>query len=399
MVATCVSPSGVASPSSESAVMVSVTAGPSEKAKTRKQTLMLDTWLSLHGDNLYPCREEKEKLAKDTSMTYIQVNRWFANRRRKQTKRRKADASSPRSTATSTLRSAEEQNEAVFAVQSPLSEAGVPKERYVNDMVIHASVAESLSCDKDLLKGEVRQETPPPQVAIGLHQVPDLQRPLKSPLLTPDRQRMGQTSVDNKMMATPPAYAALSPLASFTNVSAAAALTAAAAQATNPFLLAAALGIQQSAAAALPWSPNAQSLATMMPYLQQLHAQQQAALAQQIVAHHVAAAQQMASVSHPVGPQHPPQQWLSPPPSAASIPDNTSSPLFLNSEESYSSLSEISELSPRPRGDVISPYKEPSLLLTDEEFMIDSLIEERKDLSEKESIAVAVLAGMAAYQR
>lgn len=34
---------------------------------------MLDAWLAMHGDNLYPCREEKERLAKDMSMTYIQV--------------------------------------------------------------------------------------------------------------------------------------------------------------------------------------------------------------------------------------------------------------------------------------------------------------------------------------
>lgn len=34
---------------------------------------MLDAWLAVHGDNLYPCREEKERLAKDMSMTYMQV--------------------------------------------------------------------------------------------------------------------------------------------------------------------------------------------------------------------------------------------------------------------------------------------------------------------------------------
>lgn len=34
---------------------------------------MLDAWLELHGDNLYPCREEKERLAKEMSMTYVQV--------------------------------------------------------------------------------------------------------------------------------------------------------------------------------------------------------------------------------------------------------------------------------------------------------------------------------------
>ncbi|MCP9260554.1 hypothetical protein DINM_003545 [Dirofilaria immitis] len=66
----------------------------------KMQAAMLDAWLAMHGDNLYPCREEKERLAKDMSMTYIQVNRWFANRRRKQTKRRKTETESPRSLTT-----------------------------------------------------------------------------------------------------------------------------------------------------------------------------------------------------------------------------------------------------------------------------------------------------------
>lgn len=34
---------------------------------------MLDMWITLHGDNLYPCREEKERIAKDMSMSYVQV--------------------------------------------------------------------------------------------------------------------------------------------------------------------------------------------------------------------------------------------------------------------------------------------------------------------------------------
>ncbi|VDM45209.1 unnamed protein product [Toxocara canis] len=234
----------------------------------------------------------------------------------------------------------------------------------------------------------------------------------------PDRHRIAQTSVDNsKLLATPPALAPSSLTAALSST--AVALTAAAAQSANPFIvaavlnmqqnLAASLGLQSSAATAqLPWNSSPQALSAMLPYLQQLHAHaQQAALTQQLIAAQQAAAaaatqqqqhQMAAAVSHT--PLSAPQQWLSPPPSAtASIPDNASSPLLLNGDESYSSLSEISDLSPRPRGDVISPFKETPLLISDEDLMIDSLIEERKDLSEKESIAVAVLAGMAACQR
>ncbi|VDL74110.1 unnamed protein product [Nippostrongylus brasiliensis] len=61
----------------------------SEKARVRQQSAMLDKWLMANGGNLYPCREDKEKLAAQMKMTYLQVNRWFANRRRKQTKRSK----------------------------------------------------------------------------------------------------------------------------------------------------------------------------------------------------------------------------------------------------------------------------------------------------------------------
>ncbi|KJH46670.1 homeobox domain protein [Dictyocaulus viviparus] len=61
----------------------------SEKARMRQQSAMLDKWLMANGGNLYPCREDKEKLASLMKMTYLQVNRWFANRRRKQTKRTK----------------------------------------------------------------------------------------------------------------------------------------------------------------------------------------------------------------------------------------------------------------------------------------------------------------------
>uniref|UniRef100_A0A915PXB3 Uncharacterized protein n=1 Tax=Setaria digitata TaxID=48799 RepID=A0A915PXB3_9BILA len=164
MVASYVFPHGATSPTTEATLILSSSpssAAAVEKIKQRQQAAMLDAWLAMHGDNLYPCREEKERLAKDMSMTYIQrergckwshkfvdfmirnvwyclsradcmhqmgwcyckmfcvcfdgmlllrrivvysyeelykyVNRWFANRRRKQTKRRKTETESPRS--------------------------------------------------------------------------------------------------------------------------------------------------------------------------------------------------------------------------------------------------------------------------------------------------------------
>lgn len=44
---------------------------------------MLDLWLQHHNNNLYPSKDEKEQLVKDTQLNYNQVSRWFANRRRK----------------------------------------------------------------------------------------------------------------------------------------------------------------------------------------------------------------------------------------------------------------------------------------------------------------------------
>lgn len=44
---------------------------------------MLDLWLQHHNNNLYPSKDEKEQLVKETELNYNQVSRWFANRRRK----------------------------------------------------------------------------------------------------------------------------------------------------------------------------------------------------------------------------------------------------------------------------------------------------------------------------
>ncbi|VDK44257.1 unnamed protein product [Anisakis simplex] len=70
-------------------VMLTDVINASDKAKIHQQAELLDMWIALHGDNFYPRRKEKEKIAKELCMSYLQVNRWFANRRRKQTKKRK----------------------------------------------------------------------------------------------------------------------------------------------------------------------------------------------------------------------------------------------------------------------------------------------------------------------
>ncbi|GMR51204.1 hypothetical protein PMAYCL1PPCAC_21399, partial [Pristionchus mayeri] len=61
----------------------------SDKAKQRAIATAIEKYVEKRGGNLYPTREDKEKMAEDLSITYNQVNRWFANRRRKVTKHRK----------------------------------------------------------------------------------------------------------------------------------------------------------------------------------------------------------------------------------------------------------------------------------------------------------------------
>lgn len=114
---------------------------------------------------------------------------------------------------------------------------------------------------------------------------------MASPCSPPDQRRIPQSTLDNKLLPTPPAYTP-SPL----NAAAAAAIAtgnlpaaiaaAAAAQTANPFLLAAALGLQQqqNASSPLPWISNTPSFTAMLPYLQHLQAQvQQQAQAQVII--------------------------------------------------------------------------------------------------------------------
>ncbi|KAM3720893.1 Homeobox protein caupolican [Dirofilaria immitis] len=481
MVASYVFPHGATSPTTEATLILS--SSPSsvaaiEKTKQRQQAAMLDAWLAMHGDNLYPCREEKERLAKDMSMTYIQVNRWFANRRRKQTKRRKTETESPRSLTT--VPSLLSSSSAVVATnrhnaltgllesdQSPNWPSKSPfgsvqiEQKKKPEMVVHTVHSDLHKTDIETLKDELRRNTPSAHITnTTFQQVPDVNRSLASPCSPPDQRRISQSTFDNKLLPTPPAYTS-SPL----NAAAAAAVAAgnlpaaiaaaAAAQTANPFLLAAALGLQQqqqqqqqNASATLPWISNAQSFGVMLPYLQHLQAQMQqqaqaqVALAQQIAAQQAAnlhqqfktvaaaaAAARTSLISQQPQPQ-PQTHWLSPPPSVppqiTTIRQTTTacpSPLLLAAgaagTESASSLLEFTELNNlRSNPEAAQPPSPPASsssssyndekqqqqqlqqqFLFDEDLMIDSLMEERKDLSEKESIAVAVLAGMAACQR
>ncbi|CAG9535322.1 unnamed protein product [Cercopithifilaria johnstoni] len=320
------------------------------------------------------------------------------------------------------------------------------------EMVVHAAHSDLCKTDVETLKDELRRRNMPSAHILNTtyQQVPDVNRSLTSPCSPPD-QRSPQSTLDNKLLPTPPAYTP-SPLSTVAAAAAAgnfpAAIAAlAATQTANPFLLAAALGLQQpqNASSTLPWISNAQSFTAMLPYFQHLQAQvqqqaqAQVALAQQIAAQQAAnlhqqfktvaaaAAAAHTSLLSQQQQQHQQQtqlhsQWLSPPPSvppqisATKQTTTCPSPLLPSGAELTSSLLEFTELSPRlhpepqppspPASSSSSLYndeKQQQLqqqqFLFDEDLMIDSLMEERKDLSEKESIAVAVLAGMAACQR
>ncbi|PAV88367.1 hypothetical protein WR25_07598 [Diploscapter pachys] len=101
-----------------------------DKTRLRQQSAMydkvLDKWLAHHNQNLYPSREEKEKLAVEMNISYVQVNRWFANRRRKQTKQRtKAVLNSPASVTPSALPAALT-NEVIQRIETPPPSASEP---------------------------------------------------------------------------------------------------------------------------------------------------------------------------------------------------------------------------------------------------------------------------------
>jgi hypothetical protein len=57
----------------DTATDVSPSIKDATKAKHRQQAQSLDAWLQINGNNLYPTREEKDRLAIELDMTYVQV--------------------------------------------------------------------------------------------------------------------------------------------------------------------------------------------------------------------------------------------------------------------------------------------------------------------------------------
>lgn len=207
------------------------------------------------------------------------------------------------------------------------------------------------------------------------------------------------------------------PAAAFPSTSAAAAAAAslaAFAHPSNQYLLAA-LGLQNAQQLANSLDGN---LSAILPYLQ--FQAQQALVAHQLAAVHQASAlhqhlgaalassflpqQQQQQQQQRQQQQQIPQQWLSPPPSTASVQEPTPSPVLTTSDEQQQRTSPPPDAwSTSSDADACSASNTPlfsdSSLLLDVNIIFDFLIRERRDLSEKESLAVAVLAGMAGVGR
>uniref|UniRef100_A0A914VTP7 Homeobox domain-containing protein n=1 Tax=Plectus sambesii TaxID=2011161 RepID=A0A914VTP7_9BILA len=199
----------------------------SSKARHRQQAAMMEAWLQLNSNNLYPTREQKDRLAADMQMTYMQVNRWFANRRRKQSKRRKTECTSPASSTTDT---AADQRDSVSPPKKEPSDDNKAADFWAEAItaISRAGVIQPLdpNNNKDVSACETlgQQHQSAVHQAHQLQQVPDLQYNsmtaggLASPV-TPsgssqqpiiDTSRLLDQTAPNgaaKLMATPPAYA------------------------------------------------------------------------------------------------------------------------------------------------------------------------------------------------
>lgn len=326
---------------------------------------MMEAWLELNSNNLYPTREQKDRLAADMQMSYMQVNRWFANRRRKQSKRRKTDCISPASSTTDTP--ADHQRDSISP--PPTKKEHTEDNNKTADFWTEAFTAISRAgviqpLDPNNNKDVSACETPGQHISAGhqLQQVPDLQftmtagglaspvTPSSSSQQTIDTTRLlDQTAPHSatKLMATPPAYA--NPVNPF---------------AANPFL-SLPFGLYNQVAPNCWPAPGLvnPALAGLLPWL--------------------SAGYGLPPVSQPkMTPMSP--AWTPPPvvasPINGSVKDNASD----------SSLSDMSDLSPMPKhhGSSDCFLKESPALLLD-----------GAALTEEESIAVSVLAELAMQRR
>uniref|UniRef100_A0A0N5ARA4 POU domain, class 6, transcription factor 2 n=1 Tax=Syphacia muris TaxID=451379 RepID=A0A0N5ARA4_9BILA len=270
-------------------------------------------------------------------------------------------------------------------------------------MVIHTVHPESVNSNI-LLQSE---KEAPRNVGLTFQQTSEVYRPHIPTSLNSSSQQVLHMTPDKKA-TVPSSFASVPQLNSaICNTTASSSLFGTP-NVANPFLLTALLSMQPNPVAS-PLSSNIQAFNALIPYLQQVPNVESEYLMQNILAlQQIATAQQLAATSQPTvipqqqqtqpQQQQSSQQWLSPTRTAASGSENVPSLPLSTSEEPLSVLSESSHVSPRPRVAVTSD-KNGQLMVSEDEFAIESLIESRKGLSEKESIAVAVLAGMAGYQR
>ncbi|GMS99427.1 hypothetical protein PENTCL1PPCAC_21602, partial [Pristionchus entomophagus] len=288
----------------------------SDKAKQRAIATAIEKYVEKRGGNLYPTREDKEKMADDLNVNYIQVNRWFANRRRKVTKHRK-----------------------ILGCASPV----LQRERREGEERVRDNVDECIEAiiEETRRKRRATEEMESEMVA---HNVEGL------PIAAQD-----QYIQEHDSMAPPPGASATAAL-----------LAAAMAQGniSQISLIAQLMASPQMTAHLLQQVMQQQMLHAQMQHHQQLYASQ-AALASPVHHHHHN--QQMTVNAHGQ------PTWMSPPISE--------SPLEELSDHS-------SEFSPRPS----SPrFKDPHNIADPQMAKLLAAT----DLSEKESIAIAVLTEMA----
>ncbi|GMT27593.1 hypothetical protein PFISCL1PPCAC_18890, partial [Pristionchus fissidentatus] len=305
------------SPSILAAVSPSLTvagAVASDKAKQRAIATAIEKCVERKGGNLYPTREDKEKMAEELNVSYIQVNRWFANRRRKVTKHRK-----------------------ILGCSSPVGRGGEEEKEQEKDNVdecIEAIIEENRR--KRRAEDDEEEEERRDAKMVANNEIPEASVHYSQDQLDSVPAPMG-TAATAAMLA--------------------AAMTPGAAQGLSPYLLATLMSNPQITAQLLQQVLHQQQLFVQMQQQHALYANQ-AALASPV--HHV-------TVN-----AHGQPTWMSPP----------------ISESPLEELSDRSEFSPRPS----SPrFKDPHNIADPQMAKLLAAT----DLSEKESIAIAVLTEMA----
>lgn len=322
-----------------------------EKARLRQQSAMLDKWVSQNGNNLYPTRDEKERLATQMKMTYLQVNRWFANRRRKQTKRVKT-VNSPQENVSQPLNETQEVSSEVYS-RSKLTLTPEMLDTLKSAFAVHSAQQHNSEQESNESAEILKRE----QTEVKTEAMVTQDRQAITPPAIEDQAQYATQQMSQ--LSTGPQYSPeLAKLLAHQQVNT-----------PNPLLL-----------AALCTQPYANSgLQQLLPLLQaqtlqQLQMQQlQHQLQYQQMQH---PNQQMQQTLIPSSTDATPPTWMSPPVSASPIP------------VSDESISELSELSPRPSS---PPFKDPHQLADPQ---LTRILNQHTQLTEKEHIAVAVLAGL-----